>query len=233
MSRTAVATRNKLATKAANAAKGVVAMATRGRPRNEPISVDKNWFSQRFGALRMSARQVAAALSTDAAILHRLIQGSRKAQLSEAVALANLLEADLTEVAARLGYPVQRTGPLIVGAVVKGGVVTRIHPAIGRNAEPVAPAAGRMRALKVDAGDKGLAAYEGATLFYDDTSGTGLPASALDRLCVVEITGDVAPVVGTVSKGPGRGLQLRTIAGETRDASQIHRACVVTAIIFG
>lgn len=202
-----------------------------GRPRNEPVNVDKDWFSARFRALGLSQRQVAAALGREAAILTRLLQGARQVLLPEAVQLANLLHVDLCEIARRCGYPTHAAGIPIVGAIRDGAQVTSITSKAGRQAVPEVRGKD-LKALVVEARGGDLAPYDGATLYYEEHR-EGFRPDAIGRLCVVEAQGEIVPVVGTLTKAATRGaVTLTPLGGKPRQLTDVMRAYPIVAILF-
>lgn len=74
-----------------------------GAQDNDQGQPDKHWFKVRLAELGHTQRALAKVLDIDPAAVTLMLQGKRKIELKEAVALARLLDVSVEEILERVG----------------------------------------------------------------------------------------------------------------------------------
>lgn len=211
--------------------------AQRGRPRLEPLSVDRAWFVDQLRRRKLSQGELARMLHKDASTITHVLSGAHRVKLDDAVAIATLLKVDISTVLRKLGYDVEGRSFTIRGAVRESGQITSISARSGSTTRiDIPPAA--TSALICEARSGALAAYDGAMFLYAEADGPGshFPPDSLGRLCIVEAAEQVVPLLGVLTKGPSRGATYTLHpfgGGESMQLREVFRAMPVLAIIFG
>lgn len=211
-------------------------MAARGRPKNKPRNVDRDWFEARFHEINSNQNRIAASIDKSPSIMTRVLTGDRHAAAEEVAALSRILQVSAGEILRRFGYDVPMPQRAIRGVVKKGAQVSYVSPLVGQT-RPIPWPGERQRLLVVEdnTGDA-LAPYCNAWILYREPA-PGEPLVPLDvigRLCVVEDENHVTPFVGTVTQDKKRGpITLVPFPfGEPIEVNKIIKACPVTNIVL-
>lgn len=211
--------------------------STRGRPRLEPMTVDRQWFVDQLKRRKLSQSELARLLHKDSSTITHILTGAHRIKLDDAVTVAGILRTDIATVLRKLGYDVQSHTATIRGAVKDSGQITAITPRAGSALSVTVPPAATS-ALLCEARSGPMAAYDGALFLYAEAEGPGshFPPDALGRLCIVEAADQVVPLLGTLSRGPARTstYTLHPLGGgDPLALKDIYRAMPVLAIHFG
>ncbi len=207
-------------------------MARRGRPPAEKLTVDVDWFLDKMKERGINRTELASIIGQNRSAITRSFQGGRMLNARDVARVAEALHVDVSEVLRRIGVPVQPRGPEIVGTLLGDGRVSAISPLKGTAARvPGVPL--DASALVADTIGTPLAPYHQATIIYAPSPAGAAPDS-FGRLCVLEIEGQTAPVLGVIGRGRERGQMLVTVfmTGEVLTAARIFAASPVHAIIF-
>lgn len=210
--------------------------AQRGRPRLEPLSVDRQWFVEQLRRRKLSQSELARLLHKDSSTITHILTGAHRIKLDDAVSVAGILRTDIATVLRKLGYDVSSHNATIRGAVKGNGQITAISPRSGSAMSVTVPPAATS-ALICEARTDPMAAYDGAVFLYAEAEGPGsyVPPDAIGRLCIVEAADQVVPLLGVLSKGPARTspFTLHPLGGgDAIPLRDIYRAMPVLAIHF-
>ncbi|AXE37146.1 helix-turn-helix domain-containing protein [Chromobacterium phragmitis] len=83
------------------------------------MTIDKPWFRQQFDSANISQNQVAQELGIPRSAMTKLLTGKRALKASEAVQLAEIIDAPLPEVLTRFGIlPPAEIDPVLVSHIV-------------------------------------------------------------------------------------------------------------------
>lgn len=205
----------------------------RGRPAPTRIQIDADWFRDRIEQLRLSHREVAAALMRDPAILSRTLAGGREFDARDVVNLAQVLRVSADEILQHMGYEVAQSGVPVVGRITPDGRISHITT---RRGQTITAQVGLgSQALIFECPSGPLQPYHGAAVVYTPPSDDiPVPPDAIGRLCIVEADDHVTPVLGTLARASERGRVRLTVfgTGEEMSVSKLHSASMISAIFL-
>lgn len=184
----------------------------KGRPANQVRNVDSDWIQKRLRSQHKSQRMLAAAWGgKSASIVTRVLRDNRRMSLDEFMTLCEFLKVSPQELLPRLGYEAQDDSATVTvaGAVTEGARVTFVSTSTGRRM-PIPRAPNGLKALLIEEGDGAIRAYKDSIILYRQVE----PEAPLlfDRMCVIEVIGEVVPIVGVLSKDDAGKLYLRRLA---------------------
>jgi hypothetical protein len=213
---------------------GAKPVAKPGRKPAPHRDVDTYWLQSRLKAANTTQKQLREKWSgKSAASVTRALHGSRDLSLAEFVALAHVLGCSADELLIRLGYEPTSPKIPISGAVIDGARVSYVSDRAGH----LIPSPGLpsdVKALVCDVKDTGpLGAYAGALIFYRESERGKIPPSIQGELCVLEIAGEVTPIIGSIGRGTkARSTRVTRFMGadDPLDDPEILRASPVAAI---
>jgi len=168
-----------------------------GRPPRDRRAVDVEWIQARLAAVGRTQRELAAAWGASPATVTRVLKNNRRLTLDEFAILCDVLERPAADLLPRLGYfPKSEHATLeLSGAVNTKGQVTSVTADAGRTVPAPNVPHDDIKALVVRAKSGRLAPWDGCLVYYQETSRRrGVPA--FDRLAVVEVEGEVVPLLG-------------------------------------
>ncbi len=212
----------------------MVEKRSKGRPKNEPLKIDRDWFQAQMKERHLTQRAVAEILGRSPEVLTRQLQGKQTLTPKDVAKLADLFECSSSEVLARLGVPVTEEGVTIAGKILNNGRVSSVFARKGGTV-PVMEFPKEAQALIVDAETGPLAPYnDAAFIVLPPTGGDASTVANFGRLCVVEADEHVTPLVGTLGKGSDRGtISLEVFGvGEKIKISKVHSVSPVIAILL-
>lgn len=171
------------------------------------MPVQTQWFRDRLAERRMSQRALARAMGLDSAAVSLMLRGRREMKISEAVEIAQLLGRPADEIMEAAGVAVSSQGRKVqvCGYIDGTGEVHAIH---GRDLSTVPHPGGDVppeaRAYQCRTTGTGLDYMDGWILFTSAYVQPGVPAEAIGRLSLCQITGGIC-YLAKPTRGLNRG----------------------------
>jgi len=201
--------------------------------------VNKEWFEQKLAERKQSMRGLATHMGLDVSAVSRTFSGARKMQLSEAQAIAQFLQAPVSEVLRQAGMAVdldgQPTRILLAATVDAGGKIERLKEAkplpqsvIDRAQAAIRPEHGSILAAQIMALNGPLMVLDDAVVLFRATD--GVEPAAIGALSICR-TFDGEQILAKIERARKTG-EARVIltSGKVREF-RLHTATPILAIL--
>lgn len=151
------------------------------------------------------------ALGVSRGVPWKMLTGRQDVRISEAAALAKLLEVSIPELLRQFGVQAPDHTVPVTGILRSHGRVTAITPdRVYRVPGP--PGIGpRGVAIQIEGAHTAFALFDGSHLYYEPTDNVAV--DAFDRLSVVHLADQSALVVGVLTRGSLRHVKVLTFGG--------------------
>lgn len=200
--------------------------AKRPKPK---VQADVVWLEDRIKAAGFnSERELMRHMGMASGALTRRKKGQTAWGVEEIAVWAKTLKVSFIELARKVGYKIEEPQTPVSGVVRHDARVVFATKHRDSTVQAISSDLA-VRALLFDVSEGPLRVYAGCALHYKPA--TGVQADALGSLAVVEVEGQIAPVVGTLER-QGRSLRLVLLgAGETIEAPHVLTAAPVLGIV--
>lgn len=162
-------------------------------------TVDSQWFANRIADLELSQRAIAKLMGLPPSVVNRLVKGSRRWQLEDVRAMAEILGVSATEIASRAGVDLpgeSGAGVPVVGLAGADCSVGPLKAGIPRRAERPPQLPDGAKAIRMT---KPGSPVDGWIFYF--VPNTKLDPEAVGRLAVMELANNGGLKVGVLARG--------------------------------